>query len=83
MINNEGLARKIETSPRLKRLLDRSASGMEVAEELYLAALARRPTRREIDIVEGHLRRAGAERRRALEDVLWAVLNSKEFLLRR
>jgi hypothetical protein len=58
-------------------------------EHLYLAALARRPTRDEISIANKLLAaRARDDRRRpetawvaALQDVWWAVLNSNEFIL--
>jgi hypothetical protein len=47
--------------------------------ELYLAALSRYPSKAELDAVDAHLK-AATDRRRGLEDIFWAVLNSKEFL---
>ncbi|MGE3804247.1 MAG: DUF1549 and DUF1553 domain-containing protein [Gemmataceae bacterium] len=47
--------------------------------ELYLAALSRYPTDQELASIDAHLR-ASSDRRRGLEDLFWAVLNSKEFL---
>ena len=52
------------------------------SEELYLAALCRPPTTVESQGLLALVTRRG-ERRAGLEDVLWGVLNSKEFLLRR
>ena len=51
----------------------------EVITTLYLAALSRKPTQAELDAAKRHIA-AQADRRLALEDVGWAILNSKEFL---
>ena len=53
-----------------------------MVEEFFLAALSRLPTPTERDGILSRVDSAD-ERRTALEDVLWAILNSKEFLLRR
>ena len=67
---------------RIGRLLTAGKSNEAIVEELYFAALCRPPSDKE---------RAGAlaliahggDRRRALEDVLWGLVNAKEFLLLR
>lgn len=51
----------------------------EVITTLYLAALSRKPTQAELDAAKKHIA-AQQDRRLALEDVGWAILNSKEFL---
>jgi hypothetical protein len=51
----------------------------ERVRELYLAALGRPPTARETTVAVSHLARLG-ESRRAFEDLIWALLNTKEFL---
>ncbi len=51
----------------------------EVITTLYLAALSRKPTQAELDAAKRHIA-AQQDRRLALEDVGWAILNSKEFL---
>ncbi|MEX2560006.1 MAG: DUF1549 and DUF1553 domain-containing protein [Pirellulales bacterium] len=67
---------------RIERLLadGRSAAGM--VDELYFAALSRPPSAEELPAMVEYVERAD-DRRQALEDVLWGLLNSKEFLLRR
>ncbi len=67
---------------RLGKLLAENRSNDEILDELYLAALSRLPTERERRGAADLLARA-EDRRAAWEDVLWALLNSKEFLLRR
>ncbi|HEY8503368.1 MAG TPA: DUF1553 domain-containing protein, partial [Gemmataceae bacterium] len=54
----------------------------EIVRRLYLAALCREPTPAEESGIRQFLERS-PDRRAALEDVAWGVLNAKEFLLRR
>ena len=51
----------------------------EIITSLYLAALARQPSTEEMTASKTHIA-AQTDRRQALEDVGWAILNSKEFL---
>lgn len=67
---------------RIGRLLADRATTAAAVEELYLAALARYPSATEAREASSFVDRA-ADRRAALEDVLWALLNSKEFQVRR
>jgi hypothetical protein len=81
MINSETVGKKVQESPRIDRLLLGKASAKDIGTELYLAALARYPTDRELELIATHL--GPAPDRRKLEDLLWAVVNMREFLLRR
>lgn len=58
-----------------------SLTDEKLTEELYLAAFARFPTADERAKVAGYLKRKAAERSDAVLDVVWAVLNTREFLL--
>ena len=55
----------------------------EIVDELYWSAVSRPPTPEELQGTIQHLQNAGDGRRQALEDILWGLLNSNEFLLRR
>ena len=59
-----------------------SQATREVIEELFLASLCRLPRDAERAVLLARVERA-ADRRAALEDLLWALLSSKEFLLRK
>ncbi|MFM7040092.1 MAG: DUF1553 domain-containing protein [Planctomycetaceae bacterium] len=51
----------------------------EIVNLLYSLALSRPATAQEVEIAAAHVK-ASEDRVRALEDVAWAVINSKEFL---
>ena len=76
---NELLAEK---ENRVSRLLAAGKSNREIVEELYWTALTRAPTRPELDHLLSELE-AAQDRRAELEDILWGLLNSKDFLFRR
>lgn len=82
MINGEVVRGKLESDEnRLARRIREGRADNEILEELMLAALARYPTSAEEEGLLGHVRRGGG-RLEAWQDVAWAILNSKEFLLR-
>jgi hypothetical protein len=75
---NELLAEK---ENRVSRLLATGRSNREIIQELFWTALARPPANQELDNLLPNLE--GAQDRRAeLEDILWGLLNSKDFLFR-
>lgn len=68
---------------RLGRLLGKKLSETEVLNELYLATLSRLPAEGEVKAALEHVAKAKPEdKRKAWEDVQWALVNSKEFLFR-
>ena len=66
---------------RIDRLLAGNASDREIVEEFYLAALARFPSPQELAGLEAALstEQKDGSRREAIEDLVWALLNSQEF----
>jgi hypothetical protein len=82
LINGPSVKDKL-TRPdnRIGRALASGRPDPQVLEEVYLATLSRLPTPEEREAALGYVARA-PERRRAWEDVQWALLNSKEFLFR-
>jgi Protein of unknown function (DUF1553)/Protein of unknown function (DUF1549) len=82
LINGPTINEKIRNpGNRLGKLLAAKKPDKDVLDELYLAALARLPSDAERRTAIGHV--AGHEdKRRAWEDVLWALVNTREFLFR-
>jgi hypothetical protein len=66
----------------LAKLLAAEKSNAQIVEELYWTALSRAPTGNELQDTVAFLDKS-KDRRRALEDVAWALLNVKEFVLRK
>jgi hypothetical protein len=64
---------------RVARLVQANVPPDKIVEELYLAALARYPTSAEKQTALAHAQKL-KELRRGLEDVLWSLLNTREFL---
>ncbi len=82
MINGETVRRKLESrSNRIGKRLEQGASDAELLSEFYLTAVCREPRTEELSAIKSHVS-AGRDRRAAWEDVVWALINSKEFLLR-
>jgi hypothetical protein len=82
MINGEAVRKKLEDRDnRIGRLIGQKANDESILGELYLTALCREPSPAERRSILDHLK-GRADRRRAWEDVAWALVNSKEFLLR-
>jgi len=66
---------------RIGKLLARKLTEKEVLDDLFLVTLSRMPNEAEMQAMLGHVQRA-ADKRKAWEDVHWALINSKEFLFR-
>ncbi len=53
----------------------------ELATELYLWSLARHPSEAELKVSVDFLRTHAERREEAAQDLMWALLNSRDFLL--
>lgn len=79
LINGDTLTRKIGESKRLQSQLDAGLKPAQVVESIYIACLSRKPSPEEMSKLEALLA-AEPNPRIAVDDILWAVLNSREFL---
>ena len=75
----EKLASKT-TSTRVQRLAESQLKPEEIVTEIYLACYARKPTDDELKIATATFTAEEATRRTAIEDVLWSLMNSAEFV---
>jgi len=79
LMNGENVHAKVKEGGVVKRLLDEKKTPPQVINELYLRSVSRRPTEDEHKAIETQL--AGVkDPGPPLEDVFWALLNSREFL---
>jgi hypothetical protein len=79
LLNGASVLGKIQQSKQVERWLDEGKSPTEVIQEVYVRSLTRLPTDEELtDLLAlcGDAPRPVAE----LQDIYWAVLNSREFL---
>ena len=78
-LNGDTINSKIKQGKLIERWLAAELSNQEIVEEIYLRCLARRPNELELT---GLVREIDSQKKRkaALQDVFWAVLNSREFV---
>jgi hypothetical protein len=82
LINGKEIRQALDASSnRIGTLIDSNANDSQILEELYLGVLSRFPNEPERTALLRHVANQ-SERRKGWEDVAWALLNSKEFLLR-
>lgn len=80
LINGDEVNRKIAAPfGRVQGLVRGGKPDAQVIEELYLATLSRRPTATELNEA-GSLLRSAKSRGEGVEDLMWSLLNSREFL---
>lgn len=79
MLNGDAVQGKISRGGIVKKLIDQGLTPEKVIEAIYVRCLSRKPTVQEMERLTATA--AEAENPQAgLEDVCWAVLNSREFL---
>lgn len=69
-----------EASGRLQKLIASKKADDEVLDELFLATLSRFPTEADRDLFRAH-RSVVADRRAGFTDTIWALINTREFIL--
>jgi uncharacterized protein DUF1549/uncharacterized protein DUF1553 len=83
LIGDEGLNGLLaKEDNRLDTLAKSNRSSEDIVTELYWTALSRAPTLDELAAGESIVTSAGDNRFAALQDLAWAILNSKEFVFR-
>ncbi len=81
LLNGELINRRIASEEgRLSRLLQSGKSNEAIVSEFYLRGFCREPTQEELSRWSLHLRTENPlERANRLEDLVWSLLNSREF----
>lgn len=83
LINGETVTSKIVQGGLVKKAMDAGKTNEEIIADLYVRCLSRKPTQEENGTVLDQLKKSGAQpaaRQQILEDLFWALLNSKEFI---
>ncbi|HEV8379239.1 MAG TPA: DUF1549 and DUF1553 domain-containing protein, partial [Tepidisphaeraceae bacterium] len=82
LMNSTKLIGKIANpAGRAAKLAESKAANDEIVKELYLLAYSRYPTADELKIALKAFSEQGSTRLTATQDVLWALINSAEFVL--
>ncbi len=80
LLNGDALNKKIANpAGRIETMLKAKKTNEQIVEDLYLATLSRVPNPDEIDRANRWFREAPTPRE-GLQDLLWALLNSREFM---
>jgi len=80
LLNGDIVARKVaDPKGRVAQLLKRKVKPEQAVEELYLATVCRYPRPEEMKTALEFIKQAPSVKE-AYEDLLWALINSKEFL---
>jgi hypothetical protein len=79
LLNGDTVNRKITQGNLIKRRLDDGKLPQDILEELYIRCLGRRPTEEERTALNEVLLQDGNQQQ-VLEDIFWALMNSREFL---
>ncbi len=81
MMHSNGLQAKLaDKNGRAAKLAKSDKSPEQVVQELYLSAYGREPKAEEVRVALTAFYGAGATRQTAIEDVMWALINSAEFV---
>ncbi len=79
LLNGDTVNQKIRQGGVVDRLLAAKKSPEDAIRELYLRSFSRQPTPAEIAALQAGLKQ-DKDQKQALEDLFWALLNSREFL---
>lgn len=83
LLNSTDVQRKIQSSPQLQRMTAAARENKtELIKNVYLFLLSRYPAQAELETAEKYFRTEGLLFKQGAEDLVWALINSKEFLYR-
>jgi hypothetical protein len=83
MLNSSHIQKKIANSQRLGEIMrsNRDRGGGKAIKMLYVNILSRYPTQEELETIAKYFQ-SNENKRDAANDLIWALINSKEFLYR-
>ena len=82
LLNSQEIQAKLtRAGGRSDQLAKDARPDAEKVEELFLWAFARRPSPQQMDVALRNIERNGKNRQLAYENIIWALINTKEFIL--
>jgi hypothetical protein len=80
LANSDEIENKLaQGDGRLAKMMKEKKPTTEIVDELYLSAFSRVPNEQERKRILGYIEKID-NKQQAIEDVLWTILNSKEFM---
>jgi hypothetical protein len=80
LLNSDEVQQKLSRAGGRADLLAKDARPeAEKVEEMFLWALGRKPTAKQLDLAMGQIELHAKDKKAAYENILWALINSKEF----
>ncbi len=80
LANSDEIEQKLQNpTARIAKMVEAKRSTHQIVQELYLATFCRFPKPQEVFVAAGYIDR-DPDPRKGTEDVLWSLLNSREFL---
>ncbi|MCA9266884.1 MAG: DUF1549 domain-containing protein, partial [Planctomycetales bacterium] len=80
LLNSQEIQQKVAGARAQKCASDKEKSHEDKVRELYLVAFSREPEPEEVAIAVEHIKKNETDPKRAYEDIIWALINTKEFL---
>ena len=83
LMNSENLYKKVtDNKGWAAELAESKRTPEEIVQQLYLAIYSRTPDSEERVIGRGLFQKKGTTRRQAVEDLMWALINTPEFVFK-
>ncbi|MEC9093377.1 MAG: DUF1549 domain-containing protein [Planctomycetota bacterium] len=79
LLNGQTLQSKIAAGGVIKKMLDAKKTPEQIVEDIYIRCFTRKPTETELKNLVAEVNSA-ENKQQVLEDLLWALLNAREFL---
>ena len=79
LMNGDTTTQKIASGDLVGKRLTEKKAPPAIIEELYVRCLSRKPTPQDVAKLDAALA-AQPDKKKGLEDVFWALLNSREFM---
>jgi hypothetical protein len=83
LLNSTHIQTKIQNSPKLRSYVAKNKRNRPLLIRIiYMTVLSRMPTRKEMETIDKYYTKKGMNTNFATSDLIWALVNSKEFLYR-